>query len=153
MTSLETIINVASIDANSITCKPSSLRGHIVNEHLNPTALFFSGVPIWDIGLAAYRGIDLGWVVKKIYGKLEQGDTSIKAELAAHNLHYDPDEYREMLVKTLLYIQQLHTAEVDWERVHASYSLAPNVHLNIEEDLYMDEPFNPNDLKYSGETK
>lgn len=144
---LETSIDASLMDVNPLTCKPSSLRGHIVNEHLNPTGLFLSGVPIWDIGLAAYRGIDLGWVVKKIYQKLEQGDTSIRRELDAHNFNYPLFDYSEMLVKTLLYIQQLNTAEVDWERVYTSYPLAPNIQLNIEKDSFVDGPFDPNDLK------
>jgi len=140
------------IDMNPLTCKAPSLRGHIVNDHLKDYQglLIDSGVPLRDIGIAAYREIPLDWVVKKIYQELEQNDQDINAKFEAQNIvNHEPNDYREMLIKTLMCIEQYDTATIDWKRVMKSYPNTLDVTFDPENDSYVDDPFDPSELLVS----
>ena len=118
------------------SCSPASLRGHIANAHFQARTLADIGVARYDIEVASYRKIDLTWVVRKAYEKLEREDKDILTEIEEHEVakKLTVDCYREMLIKNLKYIEQLDLAKVDWERVERSYTGASTVELDIERD-------------------
>ncbi len=117
-----------------------SLRGHIVNAHLQAYSLHSLGVPRYDIEIAAYRGIELAWVVEQIYKKLERSDADIESEISSPEARdnrltsFGPNAYRQVLVKTLKFIDSKSLAVVDWPRVIASYPTAMEEPLDIEID-------------------
>jgi len=130
---------------NEMDCSPPSLRGHIVNTHLSALFLDWSGVARYDIELAMYREIPLDWVVEKAYQKIERPDEDIQTEIneevlnikkPSEQVHYihNLEDYKTMIVKNLIYIEQLGRAPIDWDRVNASFPQASNVKLDIDKD-------------------
>lgn len=122
--------------AGPMSCTPASLRGHIVRRHLTPQVIHDVGVDRFDIELAAYREIKLDWVVEEALKLLAVPDDVIQSELELEGLarKFSVDQYRQGIVKNLLYINHLKCAEVDWERVNHIYPNARNVKLDIEKD-------------------
>lgn len=135
-TAAQNALSLGEVGFNWYDCSPNSLRGHMVNAHFRPLILHRLGIPRFDIEVAAYRGIELGWVVRKAYEKLERPDHEIKAERDRF-MDYSfvsVDNYKEMIIKTLLYIEQKELATIDWERAKKSFGKATEIKLNVDED-------------------
>lgn len=136
------------------TCTPASLRGHIVNAHFSPDIAALLGVARYDIELALYRGIQLDWVVRKAYERLEEDEATTHQRFVPDTKDSDFWEgstrlffqfgdiraYREMIVKNLIYIEELRRASVDWVRVNAALPEADSVTLVLFRDS-RDQPF------------
>ena len=117
------------------TCSPEAIRGHIVNIHLRAKSAAEFGVARFDIEVAARRKFDLGWVVRKAYGRLERSHNDIRTEIIQTVCPaYSVDMYRTVLVKTLKFIAQLGLADVDWSRVKKTVPNADEITLDINRD-------------------
>lgn len=118
------------------SCEPASLRGHIVSAHFQARTLESLGVARHDIEIAKYRWINLSWVCKKAYEKLERTDEDILQEIQDHKCkpEFGVYNYREILVKNLKFIEQCRLATIDWDRVLRSFPDANSVILNIDND-------------------
>jgi hypothetical protein len=90
-----------------------SLRGHIVNEHLDPAVLALVGPPKQDINLARHLKFPLDWVESQIADKLAMSDSELSRQIANANFQfaYSVEQYKEDLRQTLAYIRQ--TSPVD----------------------------------------
>lgn len=133
---------------NEMTCSAPSLRGHIVNAHFDPDILARLGIPRFDIELAQFRGFDLNWVAKKVYERLEEPTktTAIRFRLLRkfHNTCVDGRDpyfafgdvagYRRMLVRSLMYIEQLGLAPINWDRVRQAVPALDEINLDLERD-------------------
>lgn len=125
------------------TCSPASLRGHIVNAHLKAHILMTLGIPRYDIEVAALRGIQLDWVVQKAYEKLARPEAETKGEDTI-------ERYKQMIVKTLLYIEKLGLATIDWKRVSMLYPKARKIRLDLPADGHDSHPkYNPPETRIS----
>ena len=118
---------------------PASLRGHIVSVHFSPHILLGIGVPRYDIGICRYREIELGWVVRKAYERLEISDSELEGEIDKEKDRFLPfgrtvEDYRKMLVKKLKYIEMHGLAIIDWSRVKKSYEGANSIIVKIVSD-------------------
>lgn len=122
-----------------------SLRGHIVNAHFQARTLRDLGVAVFDIELAKFKNFDIGWVVRKIYEKLERQDDDISREIEEHGKGFVSNplyeikdfgvaEYRTMLIKNLLFIDSLYTIKIDWNRIEIVFPNAREVRLDIKRD-------------------
>lgn len=127
-----------------------ALRGHIVNVHFSPDALAWLGVARFDIDLAKRMGMPLDWVVKKGIELLENGWDDPNGDLGRipgvsfvvyrnSGLPWGEDWCKSMIVKNLIYIEQLGTARVDWDRVVAAVPNARSIALDIDRDSF--DPF------------
>lgn len=98
-------------------CTAPSLRGHIVNTHLNPLVLTVFQLPLYDIEAARRREFDLDWVVTKAVGRLALSDSEVR-EISPT---CDPALYRHRLAQTLKLIDDRELSTVDWAAVDAIY--------------------------------
>ena len=118
-------------------CTPQSLRGHIVNIHLEPRNLVLIGVPRYDIEVAEARELDLDWVVKKAIQRMGmrraelQGIT--RGELTGL---FDIARYRELVAKTLKVIDMADLAEVNWDLVNTLHPGASELEVNPFWDIH-----------------
>jgi len=123
-------------------CSPASLRGHIANNHFQADMLACTGVARYDLEVAAYRGIELDWVVQKAHQNLERPDADIREEIScsaprsrfAANGQLTVHEYRALLTKNLKYIERLALAVIDWARMERSFPEASQVALDVTRD-------------------
>lgn len=128
---------------NESTCTGPQLRGHIVNAHFLPVVLADLGVPRYDIELSESRGFNLEWVAKKAYERLEEPPQTTAARFSSdeywkrRNLYFafgDIDGYRIMIVRSLLYIDQLGLAQVNWDRVKQVVPNVTEINLDLDRD-------------------
>lgn len=97
------------------------------------------GVARWDLELLKYRGFSPEWVIKKAYEKIKQSDVKIWEEIfeQAKNdgepiYEFTPDDYRAVLVKNLLLIQDMWPhISINWEFVSKYVPGLSNIELNI----------------------
>ena len=124
------------------SCPPESLRGHIVTAHLRPDVLTVLGVPAYDIGVAEHRGIPLDWVVKRAISIIATTDEEVEDSVyGVVSRDAVPIEvYREMLVKTVRYIDDVGLADVPWDEVTALYPEAATIAVDLRVDS-RDIPF------------
>lgn len=140
---------------DELTCTPASLRGHIVNDHFSPSIVSLIGVARYDIELARFREIPLDWVARKAYEILEEDEFTafqrfpkIPWRTGRHFFQWgDITSYRTMIVKNLIFIEELGLAPVDWDKVEVAFTDARSVTLDIEMDSN-DVPFSPEGLAY-----
>lgn len=120
-------------------CTGPSLRGHIVNAHLQPHILDGIGLPLFDIEVAKVRGIGLGWVVFKAIKRLELGDGELSDYLAERgvNIRMTVADYRLAVVKTIGLISQQGMAQVPWIAVNRVYKGASEVTINPAQECDM----------------
>lgn len=117
-------------------CPPASLRGHIVNAHLQPGTLAHVGLPLFDVEIAQVRGIGLGWVVKKAVEKLALSDAKLQDTITENKVDdiMTPEEYRLLLVKTISLISERKLAQVPWSSVDRVYQGASSVNIDPDKD-------------------
>ncbi len=133
-----------------------SLRGHIVNSHLSPDTFAVTGLPIFDLELLLFHGWHPDPIIKKIYEKLLTDDTELQKDIDSvtnllssgklhffnpcstnrHDVRFTVIEYRRMLIKTLLYIEQLRLGVVDWALVETAYQGAKKLGIVPNRDFY-----------------
>ena len=113
-------------------CSGPSLRGHIVNAHLQPHVLDGIGLPLYDVEVAKVRGVGLGWVVRKAMQRLELSDGELSDYIADAGVHkrMTPADYRLAVVKTISLISQHDMAQVPWSAVNRIYRGASEVTIN-----------------------
>lgn len=120
-----------------LKCSPASLRGHIASAHLQARTLASFGVARYDIEVAHYRKMSLEWVCKKIYQCLERTDQDIWNEIHEHGCsEFTHNDYRIVLIKNLLLIEQLECAQIDWERVGRIFPEYIAISLNLSADTH-----------------
>lgn len=139
-------------------CPPASLRGHIVKAHLRPDILCRVGVARYDIELARYREISLDWVVVKALQRLEEADAQVMLRMQDSYLmfrfwdeltkclplypYWSVDDYRRMIARNLMYMENLGRASIDWERAIRTVPDVQLITFDIEK-ASNDEPFSP----------
>jgi hypothetical protein len=91
-----------------------SLRGHIVNEHLDPAVLALIGPPKDDINLARHLKFPLDWVESQITKKLGMSDSELSLEIVNSDFHrvYSVSQYKADLRETLAYIRNTNPADL-----------------------------------------
>ncbi|MDO8555723.1 MAG: hypothetical protein Q7R96_00940 [Nanoarchaeota archaeon] len=119
-------------------CTPASLRGHIVNAHLEPMSLLCIGIPRYDIEAALVRQMDLAWVVKKAEERLEPPTTARLVTLLGTA---GVEKYQKLVVKTIRYIEQLYLGQADWPRIIRAFPEAEHVFVDITHDSGDDSYF------------
>ena len=99
---------------------------HIKKVHLtNEQSILEGGVPRFDLELMQYQGYDATEIVEYIYGLLSLTEFTRSQTLSESDL---------VLIKTLLYIDELKIAKVDWARLKVAFVDIDKVKLNIDED-------------------
>jgi hypothetical protein len=131
---------------------PVSLRGHLVNGHFHPFWLGWMGVASIDIEAADKLQIPLDWVVKKAYKLLQDGwpdDQKVQFDRPRNSFQsnvwvksgkpWGEEWCKEMVVKNMLYIDQLGLSLVDWEKVVEAMPNLDEITLDLKRDSYEPE--------------
>ncbi len=111
-------------------CSGPSLRGHIVNGHFHPRALFAHGIPLLDIQIARERDFTLEWVISKAVELLLVPDDVLKTEA----WEVQPELYRLGLIKTMRVIDDFGLATAPWENLEATFPGAAEVAVDLARD-------------------
>ncbi|HUB92471.1 MAG TPA: hypothetical protein VL945_00775, partial [Candidatus Saccharimonadales bacterium] len=118
-------------------CTQASLMGHILNGHLKPIDLCIGdGVPRFDIEIAAYRKMRPLWIIEKIYESIENAESLCNEALERDyfDTRLNPERYKAMLVKTLLYMQEMGLTKIDWSMLISIFDRAQDIKLDINKD-------------------
>ena len=130
------LVRLAAITLASDLWREESAQeqlSHINTKHLSQSGITQFGVPIFDIGLCVAQGFSLEPVCENIY-RLLANDNILPG-------------YRNLLIKTLLYIDQQQPGRVQWPVVAGIYADYRNVTLDLAKDT-LDSPFD--DLMVDG---
>jgi len=139
-----------ALQGEKMTCPDAgpNLRGHIAKQHFSPGILAWMGVAKFDLELAALKGLNMDWAVKKAYERLENGWAGHEAEFQKprtvkmnsvfnrDSLPWDENWPKIFLVKNLKYIEQLNLSVIDWDRVTKIIALTDETILDIEKDAH-----------------
>ena len=119
---------------------------HIRVTHFYPAILGWLGVPIYDLNLLKNMDLPTNSIVGSVYEKLENGwpgggtsfdkNPSPPSVFGNLNLPWNEDWCKFMLVKTLIYIEQLRLAEINWGRVTTAVPSAKTLDFDPTRDCY-----------------
>ena len=106
-----------------------SLRGHIVNDHLDLEGAALFGIPKGDIALAKHLGFDLSLVITRIIDKLSMNDDEIVGDVMDSGFFRvtDPKKYKTTLAHSLQYIEHIGAGKIPWGAVYGAWAGAENV--------------------------
>lgn len=111
---------------------------HLINHLQDFHALCEDGIPRFDLELMKHKGYEAFEIVNEIYMLLwiNRNNGNVIRDLHRPILGklFHTARVRELLVKTLLYIEELKLAQVDWARVRLAFPSADKVKLNIDDD-------------------
>jgi hypothetical protein len=121
-----------------------TLSEHVVEEHLHPATIAYSGFPRHDIEIARHAGLNLSRVADAIYAVLDEGDEAharrIRRALVENRLSIDA--YKLALFQTLKYLEEVGSISVDWDRVKKYQPPEWKGVVSADKDS-SDEPFKP----------
>lgn len=126
---------------NETPVNPPSLRGHIVNAHLQVRTLL-KGIPNYDLEKLSHYGQNADWVAKKIMERLAWSNNDLKTQIEKEgNLKFGAeitlDQYKTKLVQTLIAIKFLALSDkIDVEEVYQLFPQAKLIELNWQKDCY-----------------
>lgn len=121
-----------------LAVSPAEVSGHILMLHLSQTAMIFYGSPIYDIQVAAIRGINLDPIAHTIVNRLvgyNDADFEMHLHLKKYtplispqeSMLFDPQrKYQRRLIGTLNYMVAcgvVNEAKIPWEKIEA---ICPN---------------------------
>jgi len=137
------LFGIRNIEFDAPGLAAKVIRGHIVNGHLYPSILMAFKVPVGDLLHLYKRGDDAQWVATNIVRLLK-----LDVRWLENLLLSDPPTflqgpqrvrlYRSFLLKTLILIDYLCLAQVDWQNVEIYYPEYQQERFRLAEDLVTD---------------
>lgn len=131
---------IVKLKGSPWTCSESELVEHVAYDHLDsPGNLKKYGLVSWDAGLAKAKGYRLDGAVKFGYAILEMADFEIQRNFIDPEKNrvgnMNPEEFKKLIVKNLMYMSDLGVADVDFSRVERAFPGARKIEIDTKRDI------------------